>query len=124
VATDQTAEGVMSPGRPQGEAKDANQTTRVVVGRAALTAVLLAATVALMMALSGPGSRLEQAHVQTARLMRGVTKLPAVRRFGGRAVSLLRNGDRMLPVMVVALHKLTGLLLLHVVAGPLDRCRP
>ena len=54
-------------------------TTKVVVGRAALTAVLLAATVALMMALSGPGSRLQQAHAQTARLMLSMSRLPAVR---------------------------------------------
>ena len=56
------------------------QTTKVVVGRAVLTAALLALVVVLMMALSGPGSRLEAAHAQTARLMRGVSALPTVRR--------------------------------------------
>ena len=60
---------------PQVEVEDYMQTTRVVVGRVAL----VVGVVALVMALSAPGSRLLRTHAQTARLMQGISRLPAVR---------------------------------------------
>ena len=66
-------------GWPQDGAEDVLRTAKLVAARAALTAVLLAAVVALLMVLSAPGSRLAPVHAHTARLMRGASELPTVR---------------------------------------------
>lgn len=53
--------------------------TQLVLARATIAAICLAAVVATATVLGAPGTRLQQVNVHTAMLMRRVTSFPMVR---------------------------------------------